>query len=90
MSNLLSFIFKWVKKKFKGHPNFLFFSFGCIFWGGRGGREGRRTNERTGTDHVTSVPKRGLKKLHSMAETEGHGNNMTELVQWGQFSEKKW
>ena len=36
-----------------------------------------------GTDHVISGPMRGLKKY-----TDGHGVSITELAQWGQFSEK--
>ena len=61
-----------------------------IFWGGVG------TNERPGTDHVTSGPIKGLgKKLHPMAQTNrqthrhpgGHGDSMTETAHWGQFSE---
>ena len=40
-----------------------------------------------GWDHVTSGPKRGLKKLHLMAQThiqtDRHGDSMTESAQWG-------
>ena len=62
--------------------------------GGRGGgkEEGGRTNERPGTDHVISGPK----KMHPMAQTDrhpdrqtdGHGDSTTESAQWGRFSEK--
>ena len=64
----------------------------CDFFFGGG------TNERPGTDHVTSGPMRGLgKKLHPMAQnqsttdphTHGHGDSMTEWAQWGQFSKNK-
>ena len=45
-----------------------------------------------GTDHAISGPMRGLKKLHTMAQTDkqtdNHGHSMTELAQWGQFSEQ--
>ena len=45
-----------------------------------------------GTDHVISVPMKGLKKLHQMARTDrqldGQCNFMTESTQCGQFSEK--
>ena len=34
-------------------------------------------NERPRSDHVTSVPMTGLKKLHLMAQTDGHGDSMT-------------
>ena len=43
-----------------------------------------------GTNHVISGPMRGLKKLHSISQTnrqtdkqtDGHGESMTELAQW--------
>ena len=54
---------------------------------------GGGTNERPVTDHVTSGPMRGLKKLHPMTKssrhTDGHGDSMTELAQWGQFNENE-
>ena len=59
-----------------------------------GGREGvpMRGQE---TDHVNSGPMRGLKKMYPMAQTnrqtnrqtDGHGDSLTELAQWGRFSE---
>ena len=44
-----------------------------------------RTNERPGTDHVISVPMRGIKKCTFCAnvQTDGHGNSMAESAQWG-------
>ena len=51
---------------------------------------GGRTNERPGTDHVTSGPMRGLKKTASNGankQTSGHGDSLTESAQWGRFSE---
>ena len=58
----------------------------------KGRRKAGRTNERPGTDHVTSGPIRGLgKKLHLMAHTDkqtnGHGDFMTNSAQWGQVGE---
>ena len=54
---------------------------------------GRRNNEMPRTDHVTSGPMRGQKKLHMMAQTDrqtghGHADSMTELAQWSRFCEK--
>ena len=65
----------------------------CPFLGEKSGGGGR-TNERPGTVHVTSGPIRGLEnKMHLMAQThtqkDGHGNSMTELAQWGRFSENR-
>ena len=39
--------------------------------------------------HVTSGPKRALKKAPNGAEpqTDGHSDSMTESAQWGGFSE---
>ena len=55
-----------------------------------------RTNERPGTDHVTSGPMKGLKKMHPMAHREeekkqanGHGDYMTVSAQSDQFSENR-
>ena len=46
--------------------------------GGGGGGEGGRTNERPGTDHVTSGPMKGLeKKMHPMAHTHRHPDMAT-------------
>ena len=39
------------------------------------------------TDHVISGPMKVLKKLHWKAQTDRHGNTMTESAQWGRFSE---
>ena len=55
-------------------------------------REGGRTNERPGTDHVISGPMRGLeKKPHPMAQTDrhphGHGDSMTNSAQRGGVAE---
>ena len=51
--------------------------------------EGGKTNERPGTDRVISGPMRGLTKNCTQwrKQTYGHGNSMTELAQWGRFSE---
>ena len=49
-----------------------------------------RTNERPGTDHMILGPMRGLKKTaHNGADIQkdGHGDSMTDLAQWGPFSE---
>ena len=62
--------------------------------GGRGkGGEGRPMKG-LGTDHVISGPMRGLEKTasdgadkHTNRQTHGHCNFMTELAQWGRFSE---
>ena len=58
------------------------------------GREGRREGgpiRGLGTDHVISLPMRGLKKLHPIAhtdtQTDGHADYMTESVQLGRFTE---
>ena len=47
-------------------------------------REGGRTNERPGTDHVISGPMRGLEKTvfdgadnQTNKQTHGHGDSMT-------------
>ena len=43
-----------------------------------------------GTDHVISGSMRGLRKTPSDGanrHTDGHGDSMTELAQWGRFSE---
>ena len=50
-----------------------------FFWGGGGGR----TNERPGTDHVTSGQMRALKKncTRWRRQTDGHGDSMTEMAQ---------
>ena len=51
------------------------------------------TNERRGTDHVTSGPMRGLEKKctrrrkQTDKQTHRHGESMTELAQWGRFRE---
>ena len=65
----------------------IFFFFFC------GG--GVRTNERPGTDHVTSEPMIGLKitapdgaQPHNYRTTDEHGDSMTESAQWGRFSKK--
>ena len=56
------------------------------------GREGGRTNERPGTDHVTSGPMRGLEKnctrwrRQTHIQTDGHGDSMTESAQWVRFN----
>ena len=58
----------------------------CVFFwgGGRGG-----TNETPGTDHVIWGPMRGLEKncTQRRTPTDGHGDSMTEMAQWGRFSE---
>ena len=42
-----------------------------------------------GTDHVISGPMRGLEnnciqwRTKTVRHTDGHGNSMTELAQWG-------
>ena len=51
-------------------------------------REGGRTNERPGTEHVISWPMRGLKKTapdgaDRHKDRHGHGNSITESAQWG-------
>ena len=45
-----------------------------------------RTNERPGSDHVTSGPMRGL-EIFSPDGANGHGDSMTEMAQWGRISE---
>ena len=42
-----------------------------------------------GNDHVISGPMRGLKKLNLMAQTDGHGDSMTDPAQRGPFSEEE-
>ena len=66
--------------------NFYFYFF--IIW------VGGLTNERPGTNHVISGPMGGCKKTasdgantHTKKQTHGHRNSMTELAQWGRFSE---
>ena len=55
-------------------------------WGGG-------TNERPGTDHVTSGPMRGLEKnctrwrRHTNTQTHRNGDSMTNLAQWGRVGE---
>ena len=53
---------------------------------------GGMTNDRPGTDHVTSEPMKGLKictqwRTHTEPKTDGHGDSLTESAQWGRFSE---
>ena len=62
-------------KKFDG--TIFFWRESKFFFGG-----GRGANERPGTDHMASGLMRGLAK-----QTEGHGNSITELAQWGRFGE---
>ena len=55
-----------------------------------GEEKGGGTNERPGTDHVTSGPMRGREKnctqwrkqthTHTDRQTDGHGDSMTESV----------
>ena len=53
----------------------------------------RRTNERPGTAHLTLGPMRGLEenctqwRKHRERHPDGHGDSITELAQWGRFSE---
>ena len=50
---------------------------------GMGGREGERTNEKPGTDHVISGPMRGLEKLHLMAQADRQTDKRTwRLYDW--------
>ena len=85
------------KSSKKGGPpkHYLFWGEGVpkknfFFWGGAWGW---RTNERPGSDHVTSGSIRGLKKnctiwrKHPDRHSDGYGNSMTESAQWGRFSE---
>ena len=56
---------------------------------GGGGREGGPMRS-LGTDHVISGPMKCLKKTASDGadrQNHGHGDSMTELAQWGRFSE---
>ena len=59
---------------------------------GRGVEEGL-TNERSGTDHEISGPMSGLGKncirwrRHPDEQTSRHHDSLTELAQWGRFSE---
>ena len=60
-------------------------------------REGGRTNERSGTDHVTSGPGGASKKTtpdganrHPDRQTRGHGDSMTESAQWGLIIENQY
>ena len=53
-------------------------------------REGGRTNDRPGTDHVISGPMRGLEKNCTDGadrHTHGHGHSMTNSAQWGRVGE---
>ena len=64
-----------------------------LFWrvGGEKFVLGGTTNERPGTDHVTSGPRRGLEKNvpdGAHTQTDRHGDSMTESTRWGSFSEK--
>jgi hypothetical protein len=43
------------------------------------GREGRMTNERPGTDHVTSGPMRGLKKT-ALDGAHRHSDRYTDMA----------
>ena len=69
-----------------------------MFWVSRVGEGWSLTNERPRTDHVISVPMRGLEKTATDVRnthldtathhiTSGHCNSITELAQWGRFSE---
>ena len=74
---------RWVKKKI-GRGVYFLGAGGQKNGGGEGG-----TNETPGTDHVTSMPMRGLKNAPDGTEphTHGHHDSMTESAQWGRFSE---
>ena len=66
--------------------------------GGRG-LGGRETNERPGTDNVTSGQMRGLEKnctrwcrqtdKQTDKQTDGHRDSMNETSRWDRFSKKK-
>ena len=60
-----------------------------IFYAALGEVFGRGTNERSGTDHVTWGPMRGLEKncTRWRRTTLRHRDYMVESAKWGQFSE---